>query len=66
MIVYSGVLLFHATAFESDGVWSVVLDRVNGVVEIISIALLWLIYFPPGFYQHWVAGVAPAADPEEA
>jgi hypothetical protein len=64
MTAYSGVLLFHAIGFESDGVWSIALDRVNGAVEAITIALFWLIYFPPNFYQHWIAGAAPAAEAE--
>jgi hypothetical protein len=62
LTAYSGILLFHATGFESNGVWSIVLDRVNGAVEAITIALFWLIYFPPRFYQHWILGAAPAAE----
>ena len=38
----------------------------GGMLEVITIALFWLIYFPPRFYQHWIAGTTPAAEPEEA
>jgi hypothetical protein len=64
--VYSWVLLYQTTSFEFNGSWSISLDRVNGAIEIATVALVWLIYFPPRFYQRWIAGAAPAAEPEEA
>ena len=64
--VYSRVLLSYTTAFEADGFWSTTLDRASGALEVTTVALVCLIYFPPRFYQRWFAGAAPAAEPEEA
>jgi hypothetical protein len=64
--IYSWVLMHQTTGFESNGSWSIPLDRVNGTIEVATVALVYLIYFPPRFYQRWVAGAAPAAEPEEA
>ena len=63
---YSWVLLYQTTEFETTAVWSIAIDRANGVVEATGGALVWLIFFPPGFYRRWFADAAPAAKPEEA
>jgi hypothetical protein len=63
---YSCALLFYTTSFEADGFWSAPLDRISGTLEVATIALVCLIYFPPRFYKRWIAGAAPAAEPEEA
>jgi len=65
-IAYSWILLYQTVEFEANGVWSVTIDRANGVVEATGVALVWLIFFPPGFYQRWIAGAAFAAKPDEA
>ncbi|MBW2692671.1 MAG: hypothetical protein JRE57_08555 [Deltaproteobacteria bacterium] len=64
--IYSWILMHQTTGFESNGSWSIPLDRVNGTIEVATVALVYLIYFPPRFYQRWIAGAAPAAEPEEA
>jgi hypothetical protein len=60
------VLLCQTAEFESNQVWSTSMDRANGVIEATGILIVWLIFFPPRFYQRWIGGSAPAAEPEEA
>jgi hypothetical protein len=64
--LYNGVLLCQTAEFESNQVWSTSMDRANGVIEATGILIVWLIFFPPRFYQRWIGGSAPAAEPEEA
>jgi len=42
------------------------MDRASGTLDITGVALVWLICFPPRFYQRWIAGASPATEPEEA
>jgi hypothetical protein len=51
--------------FEAQHVWSSSIDRAIGKLDITGIALVLLICFPPRFYQRWVRGAAPDADPAE-
>jgi hypothetical protein len=64
--LYNGVMLGQTVEFESNQVWSTGMDHANGVIEATGILIVWLIFFPPRFYQRWVGGAAPAAEPEEA
>ncbi len=57
--LYSGVLLCQTIEFETHQVWSITMDRANGVVEATGVALVWIIFFPPRFYQRWVGGADP-------
>jgi hypothetical protein len=45
---------------------SATLDYLVGFCEIAALVMIWLIFFSPRFYQRWIAGAAPAAQPEEA
>jgi hypothetical protein len=63
---YSWILLYQNIEFEIHAFWSIAIDRANGIVETTGVVLVWLIFFPPRFYQRWIAGAAPAAQPEEA
>jgi hypothetical protein len=64
--LYYGVFLYQTVEFEASQAWSTGLDRAIGAVEATGIALVLLIFFPPRFYQRWIGGTAPAAEPEEA
>jgi hypothetical protein len=64
--VYNGAFFYQTVEFESAQIWSTAMDRAIGVIELIGIALVWLIFFPPRFYRRWLAGAAPAAELEEA
>jgi hypothetical protein len=45
---------------------SALLDNTVGLIEFVALAMVWFIFFPPRFYQHWLAGSAPAAHSGEA
>jgi hypothetical protein len=64
--VFYGMVALQNIEFETQAVWSIAMDRANSVADITGVALVWLIFFPPRFYQRWIAGAAPAAQPEEA
>jgi len=40
--------------YETTGVWSPTLDAMIGAGELVSIALIWFVFFPPRAYQRWV------------
>ena len=44
----------------SAGDWSGALGIVNGLLEIVPIAMMWLVFFPPAGYRRWIEGAAPA------
>jgi hypothetical protein len=51
--------------YERTGEFAAIWDRLVGVAEIASIAVIWLIFFAPAFYRRWVDANAPAATAEE-
>ena len=44
---------------------SLISEVLLGGTEIASVAVLWLAFFPPDFYQRWINGNAPVAKAEE-
>jgi hypothetical protein len=40
--------------YETTGVWSPVLDTMIGAGELVAIASIWFVFFPPRAYQRWV------------
>jgi hypothetical protein len=44
----------------SAGAWSGVLGIANGLLEIVPIAIMWLVFFAPAGYRRWIEGAAPA------
>jgi hypothetical protein len=64
--VFYGMVALQNIEFETQQAWSITMDRANSAADITGVALVWLIFFPPRFYQRWIAGAAPAAEPEEA
>lgn len=48
--------------FETQGVFTTGPDAVMGALEIATIAIVWLAFFPPIFYRNWINGTPPAAD----
>jgi hypothetical protein len=47
--------------FERQGVFAVWPDAAMGIFEVLTIAIVWLAFFPPTFYRNWVNGAAAAA-----
>jgi hypothetical protein len=60
VIVSLAVLLQYA-AYEREGVFNATWDILVNTGEILSIALIWLIFFPPALYRSWVASAAARA-----
>ncbi len=60
------MVVFQNIEFETQHVWSTAMDRANSAADVTGVALVWLIFFPPRFYQRWIAGASPAPEPEEA
>lgn len=52
---YSLVLLQMYAGYEVDQAFSPFLDRISGVIEMIALALIWLVFFPPRFYRKLVS-----------
>ena len=42
--------------FTAENAFSSFLDQLAGVLELISIALIWLVFFPPRLYRRWLSG----------
>jgi hypothetical protein len=55
-VALSFVLLRMYAEFETSNSFSALLDGLTGVIELISIALIWLVFFPPRSYQKFVSG----------
>jgi hypothetical protein len=40
-------------------------DALYGAIGIVSLVMIWLVFFPPVFYQRWIKGTAPVAKDAE-
>ncbi len=59
------VVLQSYAEYEQGGAFGAMWDRVISVGELISLALIWLIFFSPAFYRRWINGNAPVAKADE-
>jgi len=55
-VVLGVLLLFIYAHFAINNSWSPFYDGLTGVIEIFSLGLIWLVFFPPRFYQKLVSG----------
>ncbi len=55
-VILSALLLLMYAHFETNNTFSALFDVLTGVIEIFSLGLIWLVFFPPRFYQKLVAG----------
>jgi hypothetical protein len=55
-----GVLIPMYIGYETTGVFSAWSDRVLGSLEILTVATIWIAFFPPALYRSWVRGAAMA------
>ncbi|HEY5658134.1 MAG TPA: hypothetical protein VIY27_10135 [Myxococcota bacterium] len=46
--------------FETTGTWARWADNLLGTLEIMTIGAIWLAFFPPALYRHWLCGAAPS------
>ena len=54
------VLVVQDFIYLSAGDWSGALGIASGLLEIVPIALMWLVFFPPAAYRRWIEGATPA------
>jgi hypothetical protein len=54
------VIVAQDFVYLSAGDWSGVLGVANGLLEIVPIAMIWLVFFAPAGYRRWVDGAARA------
>ncbi len=54
------VLVMQDFVYLSAGDWSAALGIVNGLLEIVAVAMIWLAFFTPAAYRRWIEGAAPA------
>jgi len=57
-VALSALLLFMYAHFEANNAFSALHDGLTGVIEIFALGLIWLVFFPPRFYQKLVSGSA--------
>jgi hypothetical protein len=55
------VVVAQAIEYEITQRWSATADFLIAGLEIVAIAMVWLIFFPPAFYRSWIHGAAPVA-----
>jgi hypothetical protein len=61
-VALSALLIFMYAHFETNNVFSSLFDVLTGVLEIFSLGLIWLVFFPPRSYQK----LFPASDVGES
>ncbi len=54
-VALSVVLLLMYADFNANNAFSALWDGLTGVIEIISLGLIWFVFFPPRFYQKLVS-----------
>jgi hypothetical protein len=38
------------------------MDGLVGMIELTAIALIYLVFFPPAFYRHWINRATPTLE----
>ena len=59
------VLLPQYVNYETTNQFTAMWDALYGAIEIASIAVIWVVFFAPVFYQRWIKGNAPVAKDAE-
>ena len=55
------VVLAQTIEYEVIRHWSGRGDALVVGIEVVSLAMIWLVFLPPAFYRSWLRGAAPAA-----
>jgi hypothetical protein len=64
-VIASLIILPMYAHYAQHGQFAATWDRLIGAVEIAAIAVIWVVFFPPAFYQRWVNGTpGPTAQTE--
>jgi hypothetical protein len=53
-LVLEVVVAVNDITFERTGVWLPTLDALLGAFELLGIALIWFVFFPPTAYRRWL------------
>jgi hypothetical protein len=64
--VYYWALAYQTIDTEINQMWSSVMDRAFSTLDSVGVAVIWLAFFPPRFYQRWIERVDPRANVAEA
>jgi hypothetical protein len=64
-LTLEAVVVVNDVTYELTGAWTASLGRLVGTVELGGIALVWLVFFPPRFYQRWIDASAGTAQARE-
>ena len=64
-VCLSLVLLPQYVNYETTNQFTAAWDALYGAIEIVSLVMIGLVFFPPAFYLRWINGNAPAAKAEE-
>jgi len=56
------VVVMQDFIYLSAGDWSAALGVLNGLLEFVAVAMIWLAFCTPAFYSRWVEGSAKPAD----
>ena len=64
-VALSALLLLMYAHFEINNTFSPLFDGLTGVIEIFSLGLICLVFFPPRFYQKLVSGSDGGENPVE-
>ena len=64
-IALSLVLVQMYADYAVNNAFSALLDRVFGVLEMFALALIWLVFFPPRFYEKFISGSDDCSNPAE-
>ncbi len=59
------VILPQYYEYETSNHFAQTWDSLYGAIGIASIGMMWLTFFPPAFYKHWIQGSAPAVTAAE-
>jgi len=64
-VIVSLMNVLQYAAYERESVFNATWDTLTGAGEILSIALIWLVFFPPVPYRQWITGIATRANAAE-
>jgi hypothetical protein len=55
------VVIFQNVEYDATQQWGFALGTIVGILEIVPLAVIWLVFFPPAFYRDWVSRTEPAS-----
>jgi hypothetical protein len=61
-VLVSLVIPFQYAAYARESVFNATFDGIVGVGELLTIGLIWIVFFPPAPYRRWIAASATRTD----